>query len=232
MPNYGIICLKNTTDAMLEADTPKYLANVKTAKGRERTRLMLAHAIDTFIELGYEGASLNKIIAKAGGSRASLYQHFGNKEGLFNAALEMMADDLYRTCISKYRHGRTLKEDLTSFGEIFLTAMTDPRAVGALRLVYAQSANLPQVGNWFYENAVRSLYASFAKVLENHIDASLDELTPVAAIFVEALKGKLFHRALCLPSYRPTQDEIRLEVELCCDMLTAYLKTHFSNAIP
>ena len=50
----------------------------KTQKGQERVRGLLVHAMDVFIECGYEGASLDKIIRKAGGSKATLYQNFGS----------------------------------------------------------------------------------------------------------------------------------------------------------
>lgn len=209
----------------------KYLAHIKTEKGRERTRLLLAHAIDTFIELGYEGTSLEKIIRKAGGSRSTVYQCFGNKEGLFIAALEMMADDLYNACISEYRHGRTLKQDLVIFGNTFLTSISNPRAVGALRLIYTQAPMMPQLGKWFYEGAIEESYKALAKVLENHIDAPMENLTETASLFIELLKGRLFHKALCLPQFTPTPEEIMDEVKNCVEMLEAYIGKHYGEKV-
>ena len=68
---------------------------VKTARGRERMKELLSCAIDTFIENGYERTSIDKIIRRSGGSRSTVYQCYGSKEGLFIAALQMMADDVY-----------------------------------------------------------------------------------------------------------------------------------------
>lgn len=215
----------------VELKNQKYLENTKTKKGRERTRLLLAHAIDTFIELGYEGTSLTKIIEKSGGSRSTVYQCFGNKEGLFIAALEMMADDLYSACISEYRHGRTLTEDLVGFGEIFLTAITAPRAVGAMRLVYTQAPLIPKVGKWFHKEAIEASYKALAKILENHIDATAQELIPLAAVYVESIKGRLFHKVLCLPEYRPTETEIKDEVALCAEMLIAEIRLRYAERL-
>ncbi|MDO4937668.1 MAG: TetR/AcrR family transcriptional regulator [Sutterellaceae bacterium] len=215
----------------VELKKQKYLENIKTEKGRERTRQMLSHAIDTFIELGYEGTSLTTIINKSGGSRTTIYQCFGNKEGLFVAALEMMTDDLYRECISGYRHGRTLIEDLTGFGEIFLTAITTPRAVGALRLVYTQAPVIEGLGKWFYEEAFEASYKALAKILENHIEATVEELTPMAGVFVESLKGRLFHKALCVPGFQPDQEEIKTEVALCVEMLVASIRLRYPERL-
>ena len=62
----------------------------KTPRGRNRAVELLRCAIDVFIEYGYEGASLSRIIERSGGSRTVIYQVYGNKEGLFLAALGMI----------------------------------------------------------------------------------------------------------------------------------------------
>lgn len=111
----------------------------KTPRGRNRAVELLRCAIDVFIEYGYEGASLSRIIERSGGSRTVIYQVYGNKEGLFLAALGMMADDVYQAYVSNYHPGRSLREEFEAFGRIFLTGMFTERAVGACRLVFAQS---------------------------------------------------------------------------------------------
>jgi AcrR family transcriptional regulator len=49
-------------------------------------------AIEAFWARGYEGASLTELTAAMGLSRPSVYAAFGNKEGLFRAALQRYAD--------------------------------------------------------------------------------------------------------------------------------------------
>ena len=203
----------------------------KTQKGQERVRGLLVQAMDVFIECGYEGASLDKIIQKSGGSKATLYQNFGSKQGLFIAALELMADDLYEACVADYVPGRTLAEDLRSFGGIFLRGILDPRSVAVMRLVYAQSARLEQVGQWFYQSGIEASYLGFAKVLENHIDAPLNELRATAAIFLEALRGPLFQKALCLPDTAFKQEDIDKELERCIDFALAYIQKNYSGRL-
>ena len=95
----------------------------KTPRGRNRAVELLRCAIDVFIEYGYEGASLSRIIERSGGSRTVIYQVYGNKEGLFLAALGMMADDVYQAYVSNYHPGRSLREEFEAFGRIFLTGM-------------------------------------------------------------------------------------------------------------
>ena len=45
----------------------------EAARGRNRAVELLRCAIDVFIEYGYEGASLSRIIERSGGSRTVIY---------------------------------------------------------------------------------------------------------------------------------------------------------------
>lgn len=49
---------------------------------------VVARATDLFWKHGYEGTSVQDLVEATGVSRAGLYAVFGNKEGLFNAAID------------------------------------------------------------------------------------------------------------------------------------------------
>ena len=63
-------------------DTPR------TERGLKRRQALLDAATDIFSTEGYTGTTLDMIIARAGGSRRSLYQYFGDKDGLFSAVMQ------------------------------------------------------------------------------------------------------------------------------------------------
>ena len=59
------------------------------ARDSEATReRILAAARAEFAELGLGGARIDAIASAAGANKQLIYHHFGNKEGLFTAALE------------------------------------------------------------------------------------------------------------------------------------------------
>ena len=62
----------------------------------------------------------------------------------------MMADDVYQAYVSDYHPGRSLREEFEAVGRIFLTGMFTERAVGACRLVFAQSFASRDIGEFFY----------------------------------------------------------------------------------
>src|SRR5580704_4454251 len=54
----------------------------------EKRRHLLDVALARFAEKGYEGASLNEILATAGFGKSSYYYYFADKEDLFATVLE------------------------------------------------------------------------------------------------------------------------------------------------
>ena len=64
-------------------------------KNVERGRATRAHLVDVatrlFAERGYDGTSIEAVLADSGASRGSLYHHFPGKDALFWAVLESVA---------------------------------------------------------------------------------------------------------------------------------------------
>jgi AcrR family transcriptional regulator len=58
----------------------------------QRTRIVAA-AVDTLAELGYNGITVTQLARRAGVSRKTFYEHFEDREGCFVAALEDPAAD-------------------------------------------------------------------------------------------------------------------------------------------
>ena len=61
--------------------------------GRERREQLISIGRTAFAELGFEGASVEEIAARAGVSKPVVYEHFGGKEGLYAVVVdrEMLA---------------------------------------------------------------------------------------------------------------------------------------------
>jgi TetR/AcrR family transcriptional regulator len=57
-------------------------------------------ALAEFAEQGYQGASLNRVVAQAGIAKGSLYQYFPNKEGIFHYIFQHALQMVRRTLTS------------------------------------------------------------------------------------------------------------------------------------
>lgn len=81
--------------------TEKVDSNGKRSRGRPRRpeaaeleRLLLEFALAEFLEHGYGGASLSRIVRQAGISKTTLYSRYASKEAIFLALIEQQADTL------------------------------------------------------------------------------------------------------------------------------------------
>jgi AcrR family transcriptional regulator len=64
-------------------------------RGHERVASLLSAAADTFVEKGYDAATMTEIAARAGASIGSLYQFFPTKEAVAQALMGGHAEALY-----------------------------------------------------------------------------------------------------------------------------------------
>src|SRR5262252_8006752 len=78
--------------------------HVGRPKGYDRDTALLA-ARDLFWEQGYERTSIGDLEARTGLNRSSLYQEFGTKRQLFEAALECYADRVIANLLGGLRGG-------------------------------------------------------------------------------------------------------------------------------
>jgi AcrR family transcriptional regulator len=71
---------------------------------RERRDQLLGVAKEVFAELGYDGASIEEIAARAGVSKPVVYEHFGGKEGIYAVVVDRESTRLLDK-ITAYIHG-------------------------------------------------------------------------------------------------------------------------------
>ena len=101
-------------------------------KSKKRA-IILDGAIDVFIDMGYELASMDKIAETAGVSKRTIYNHFGSKDHLFQVIVEDFLAQRQNLKTIKYDAGKTLEEQLLAFinAEIFL--IDSPKRLGLSR---------------------------------------------------------------------------------------------------
>lgn len=200
------------------------MTDASTPKGKIRQKAILNSAVDLFIEHGYEGTSLDKIIKVSGGSRTTIYKTYGSKQGLFLAALQSMVEDLYTEYANQYDENRDWEQELIVFGKIYLTGILTKRALGAARLIYSETVRFPEIGSWFYNEGAQLSYVCFAKVLENHIDLDFNTLKHISKTYIEMLKSNHYLKALCIPSYSPSEEMVDEDVRNCANIVSVFLK--------
>ena len=79
----------------------------QTRRGQERRLALLLCATDLILEKGYDAVSLDDIVNHGGGSKASIYKYFGNKEGLFTAICDYRRELFFKDICVPYISGVT-----------------------------------------------------------------------------------------------------------------------------
>lgn len=74
-----------------------------TRPGQARRAVILAAALDSFLEHGVAGASIEDVCARSGASVGSVYHHFGGKEGLAGAVFRAALGDYQRVFLAALR---------------------------------------------------------------------------------------------------------------------------------
>lgn len=175
----------------------------------ERRRTALLEAAKTvFVERGYE-ATLDDVIARAGGSRATLYKQFGGKEGLFAAVIADICAGIVAP-LSEGSQDRAPEDVLLALGRSFMAAMMAPDGLALYRVVLGNAQQFPELAAAVY----RSGPAEAAEQLATHLRrwkslGFLDLADPdlAARHFLEMVKGDLHFRALVRID-PPSQKEI------------------------
>lgn len=162
-----------------------------------RRQAIIAAAAQLFQEAGYEGASMNELAKRLGGSKATLYGYFPSKEELFGAVVRAVATNHLFDATRELNGdivGRTaLEMALIHFGERMLYVLTNEKsATDVYRMVVAE-AGRSDVGRLFYEAGPSESITILASVLEGamargeirHVDTRVAAMQYTALVTAE-----------------------------------------------
>jgi AcrR family transcriptional regulator len=134
--------------------------------GGELRAAILEAASEIFLKAGYEGASIEAVIEKVGGSKRAIYSHFGGKKELFSALVTEASSTIIDALSPKDAEGRDLRETLGIFGRRVSRVVMAPTTLALYRVVIAESARQPDVAQVFFERGPGRASKGLADVLE------------------------------------------------------------------
>lgn len=109
---------------------------------------ILDAAVDVFVEHGYELTSLDAIATRAGVSKQTIYNNFGDKRRLFDVAINrarLSADTSIEPSDDLSRDPDLLLDDLTTIGQEFLRVALAPRVSATRRLIIGEAGRRPEL---------------------------------------------------------------------------------------
>jgi len=115
-------------------------------KHEKRNRILKA-AMRVFSTRSYSGASMDAIAIEAAVSKPTLYQYFGDKQGLFAAVLAEAREHLLSPFAGS--QGRDMVEVLMEFSWHYADFVLQPEILSLARLVIGEVERFPDLGQQY-----------------------------------------------------------------------------------
>jgi TetR/AcrR family transcriptional repressor of mexJK operon len=157
-----------------------------------------------FCQHGFEAVSLEAIAQAAGVSKLTIYSHFGDKEGLFTAAVEAR-------CAAQLPHGLferpenlPISEALRQIGAAFVELVFAEDAVQLMRMMAAQAGQSTTLAQLYFKAGPKRALEEmegFLALAKQRNQLSLDDPKRAAGQFFVLLKG--IHHFRCLLGIEP-----------------------------
>jgi len=197
------------------ADTQTSEPEPEAGRAELRRAAFLKAAREVFLEHGYEAANMAEIVRRAGGSLSTLYAQFGGKKGLFEAMIDARVGQLTTQMELELAAHAPLREGLTRIGEDFLFKQVQPENLDFFRLMVSQAKKFPDMAEAWSKRAQEAVRKALAGYLEDRANAGEIKLANyelAASIYFDLLRSRMQFRALLMPSYVPTDEEVREHV--------------------
>lgn len=186
-----------------------------------RAERFLDAATDVFAEKGYQHAKLSEIVARAGGSLATLYRIFGDKEGLAHAILERRLDSQVGILRDMNLTGMTPEEALREVAVRIAGSMAKTESRVVYRIVIGEGESFPTLRDWFFEQSVAETRAILTAFFQQLIDAGqlkLPSAEAAAGQFYMMMFGNVIIRVASGYLDRVDAEELKAQAMMSVDM--------------
>ena len=176
-----------------------------------KAQQILAGGREAFLELGYEGASVDEIARRAQVSKATLYNYFGDKRALFAAVVDAECRELAQRLLTIDAIEGNVEVTLLTIARSLVRFIVSPFAQGMYRIAVAESQRFPEVGRTFYAagpplSATR--LATFFAAARDRGELVMEDTEFAACQFAELCRADLFHKVLFGVMDQPSQEEV------------------------
>ena len=126
---------------------------------------ILGAAGASFLEHGFAASSIEQIAADAGVSKVTVYNRFGDKRGLFAAAVERECEQISTAMAVPDLPSGALRARLTTIGEAMVAFLSRPEFIRFERRVAAETEHDPAIGAAFLAAGPHRMKRAFAELI-------------------------------------------------------------------
>ena len=181
------------------------------ARARRREEIMNA-AVAVLAAKGYRDASMLDVARRASASKETLYNWFGDKQGLYEAVIRRNAGTV-RAVLTRHLDGHAPAEQvLCEFGSALLQLLLGDDAVAINRAAISEASADPQLAKILASagrDATMPHFIAFLEARRNVENWDMADANAAAETFRGLLVGDLQIRRLLGVAKKPMQDTIK-----------------------
>jgi TetR/AcrR family transcriptional repressor of mexJK operon len=137
--------------------------------GKEQKRqAIIAAAMAEFLERGYVAAGMDRIAARAGTSKVTVYAHFADKRSLFETVFLQAIDQAERggsALLDALSETTDLPRDLRAFARAHVATVTQPHLVQLRRMLVGEAGRFPDLARSWHQAAPQRGHDALARTL-------------------------------------------------------------------
>jgi TetR/AcrR family transcriptional regulator, mexJK operon transcriptional repressor len=171
-------------------------ARARTGPGRPRDPAkedaIVAAARESFLERGFHASTIEDIAARAGVSKVTLYNRFGDKDTLFEAMVRREVARMDAAFSLPSDGAQSLEARLTRVGTALLDLMFEPDHVAFERLISGEIAQSPALARRFFDAAPGQCRGALAGIIADAAERrelSVDDAECAAEDLIALWKG-------------------------------------------
>jgi AcrR family transcriptional regulator len=190
---------------------------------------IVSAASELFVELGFQGTTLDKVAQRAKISKLSIYRHFENKEALFSAAIVARCQQFAPEALIDGVDG-SAEDQLRAVGSALLRTLLSPEVRSVEAIVMADKTNQKSLSKLHYEAGPARVIARIETLLRQlHAKAVLNVPDPLrsARLFAALFKGSDLLLTARFDEVKAADNE---EIEAYCRSAVAmFIAAHGGN---
>lgn len=190
---------------------------------RKRADIVKA-AINEFLEKGFQATSMDALSARAGVSKRTVYNHFANKEELFQEIVRQLFNYCMEMTSISYQSHQSLESQLREFAENELQLLRSERFRDLAKVMMSESIRSPQLAAQVLEQLDQQAKNLDAWIADAISDDKLRRVEPsyAAGQFVALIKANAFWPQLLTGQPFPDTEQCQIIVDDAVNMFLAY----------
>ncbi|HEY9777758.1 MAG TPA: TetR/AcrR family transcriptional regulator [Planktothrix sp.] len=153
-----------------------------------KRKQIIEAAVDCFLELGYEGTSMNAVADRAGVIKQTIYSHFDSKEKLFTSAIHSITMDYVRGEIAAADvFDKSPRHALLTFAKAIFRRHDDPRFGNFQRTMFGETERFPELAKIFTEATIKPSIELVTGIFSNKDEFEVDDPEALARIFISSI---------------------------------------------